>query len=224
MPKVLIAVLVLGFYLITSGKVYAGSVIPANPINCTCASGYVIDPSGTCPNTECVPPGTTREQCSSVAIPTGDGCPTNKSCYLVDPNTVSGGNEPSYYYCYTSGEAGDYQNLLNSLSSGGSTTGGSTGGGCDSDSVPTAIGCVPTKPEALIPALITFSTRAAGGIALLIMAFSAVQMILARGDQNVLSAAKDRFRDAAIGLVIMILAVLILQIIGINILNIPGFR
>ncbi len=87
----------------------------------------------------------------------------------------------------------------------------------------TAIGCVPTEPTALIGGLLRFSTLAGGGIALLLMIFGAIQYITSAGNPEALKKAQDQFTNAFIGLLFIIFATLLLQIIGADILNLPGF-
>lgn len=87
----------------------------------------------------------------------------------------------------------------------------------------TAIGCVPTQPQDFIPAVIKFVTLIAGGIALLLMAIGAIRMITSAGNAEALKAAQEQFTSAIIGLLFIIFSVLLLQIIGVDILNIPGF-
>ncbi len=100
-----------------------------------------------------------------------------------------------------------------------------SGKGCNNDNgVETAIGCVPTEPVALIKGVLTFSTRIAGGLTLLLMIFGAFEMITSAGNPDTLKKGQERFRDAIIGLLFIIFSVLLLQIIGVDILGIPGFK
>lgn len=87
----------------------------------------------------------------------------------------------------------------------------------------TAIGCIPTDPKGLIKSLLGWALGAAGGVALILMALGAIGMITSRGDPDALKSAQGRFTSAIIGLVFIIFSVLLLQIIGVQILNIPGF-
>jgi hypothetical protein len=93
----------------------------------------------------------------------------------------------------------------------------------DDHGILTAIGCVPTEPKELIAGILRISTGAGGGIALLLMIFGAFQMITSAGSADALKAGQERFKDAIIGLLFIIFSVLLLQIIGVDILNIPGF-
>ncbi|OGE45979.1 hypothetical protein A3B39_04215 [Candidatus Daviesbacteria bacterium RIFCSPLOWO2_01_FULL_37_10] len=62
-----------------------------------------------------------------------------------------------------------------------------------------------------------------GGIALLLMALGAFEMITSAGNPESLKAGQDRFTQAIIGLLFVIFSVLLLQLIGVDILEIPGF-
>lgn len=89
--------------------------------------------------------------------------------------------------------------------------------------IDTAIGCVPTEPQPLIQAILRLSGGIAGGIAFLMMIIGAFQMITSAGNPDSLKAGQQRFTSAIEGLLFVIFAVLLLQIIGVDILNIPGF-
>lgn len=87
----------------------------------------------------------------------------------------------------------------------------------------TAIGCVPTEPTELVKGVSKFITGAAGGIALLLMVIGALQVVTSGGNPEGVKAGQERLTSAAIGLVFIILSVTLLRIIGVDILNIPGF-
>lgn len=87
----------------------------------------------------------------------------------------------------------------------------------------TAIGCIPTDTKSFVEYSLKFIIGLSGGIALLLMAFSAFQMITSSGNAEVLKKANDQFYNAIIGLLFIIFSVMLLQIIGVNLLNIPGF-
>ncbi len=90
--------------------------------------------------------------------------------------------------------------------------------------VNTALGCIPTQPKDLINGLFRFAASAGGGIALLLMIFGAFQMIASAGNPDTLKKGRDQFTSAVIGLLFVIFATLLLQIIGLDILGLPGFR
>lgn len=102
---------------------------------------------------------------------------------------------------------------------------------CDPDSgavpgsggVMTAIGCIPTSPPALIRKLMAFAAGIGGGIALLLIIMGAFQMMTNGANPEGLKKGREQFIAATIGLLFIIFSALILKIIGVDILNIPGF-
>lgn len=96
-------------------------------------------------------------------------------------------------------------------------------GGTNGPGISTAIGCIHTEPKAFVSDLLKFITAFAGGIAFIMMLFGAYQMITSAGNPDTLHAGRDRFTSAVIGLLFIIFAVLLMQIIGFDILRLPGF-
>lgn len=90
--------------------------------------------------------------------------------------------------------------------------------------VMTAIGCIPTDPVILINSLIKFSAASGGGIALILMIFGSFKMITSGGNPDNVKKGREQFVAAAMGLLFIIFSVLLLQLIGANILDIPGFN
>ena len=93
----------------------------------------------------------------------------------------------------------------------------------DGDGIMTAIGCVPTDPQKLISGLFRVGICLGGAAALLLMIGGAFQFITSAGNPDALKSASETFTQAIIGLLVIIFAVLLLQVIGVDILNIPGF-
>ncbi len=91
-------------------------------------------------------------------------------------------------------------------------------------SVNTAIGEIGTSPEAFIKSIFSLILGVSGGIALLLIIYSGYQLMAARGNPEALQAARDQLIAAIIGLVFIIFSLVILQVIGVNILKIPGFN
>lgn len=96
---------------------------------------------------------------------------------------------------------------------------------CDpnSPSIKTAIGCIHTNPAEFAKDLLRFVIGISGGLAFLMMLLGAFQMLTSAGNPETLNAGKQRLTSAIIGLLMVIFAVLLLQIIGVGILAIPGF-
>lgn len=96
-------------------------------------------------------------------------------------------------------------------------TKGGTGG------ILTAIGCIPTEPTALVQGIIKVAIGAGGGIALLLMIYGAFQMITSAGNPDGVKKGHEQITSAVIGLLFIIFAVMLLKVIGVDILQIPGF-
>ena len=89
--------------------------------------------------------------------------------------------------------------------------------------IETAIGCVPTEPKELISGILRFVTGAAGGIALLLMAFGAIKMITSAGNPEALKGGQEQFTAAIVGLLFIIFSVVLLRIIGVDILGLGDY-
>ena len=87
----------------------------------------------------------------------------------------------------------------------------------------TAIGCIPTEPKELVNSLLKYGIMGAAGVAFLLMLLGALQMITAEGNPEAIKHAQERFYSAIIGLLLVIFAILLMQVIGYNILGLPGF-
>ena len=95
---------------------------------------------------------------------------------------------------------------------------------CNGNSgVATALGCVPFAPQAFVTALMQFAAGIGGGIALILMIIGSFQVLTSAGNPEQIKKGREQFVAAAIGLVFIILSITILQIIGYDILKIPGF-
>jgi hypothetical protein len=89
--------------------------------------------------------------------------------------------------------------------------------------VKTAIGNISTEPQAFVKTVFSIVLGLAGGIALILIVLSGYRWMLSRGNPEAVKAATEQFTSAIIGLVFIILSFVILQIIGVDILQIPGF-
>jgi hypothetical protein len=100
---------------------------------------------------------------------------------------------------------------------------GSEGQTCSNGQIRTSLGCVSAEPGSLTNTLIQLLIGASGGISLILMILGAIQMITSSGNKDKIRDGRDRFVSALIGLVFVSLSIILMQIIGLNILNIPGF-
>lgn len=97
-------------------------------------------------------------------------------------------------------------------------------GNCNEGEVNTALGCIPIgSANNFIAWILKFAIGIGGGIAFLLMLFGVFQIITSSGDPERLKAGKELITSALIGLLMIIFSVFLLQLIGVQILDIPGF-
>ncbi len=87
----------------------------------------------------------------------------------------------------------------------------------------TAIGPIKVDPQEFISVLFGILLSLAGGIALLIIIWTGYKMMMSRGNPEKIEEAKEQLTSAIIGLLFIIFSVVILEVIGVDILAIPGF-
>lgn len=90
--------------------------------------------------------------------------------------------------------------------------------------IDTAIGRISTEPQAFVQFIFSFVLGLAGGIALILIIISGYKFMVSRGNPEAVKAATERLTSAVIGLLFIILSFVILQVIGVDILRIPGFN
>lgn len=86
-----------------------------------------------------------------------------------------------------------------------------------------AFGGISTDPAGFITKLFAVLLSLSGGIALLLIMRAGYQMMTSQGKPEQLNNGRDQLVAAIVGLVFLIFSFLILQIIGFDILRIPGF-
>lgn len=108
----------------------------------------------------------------------------------------------------------------------GSTGTTYTGGGeemCGSKSIKTAIGCLPVgDPGVFTGKLLTWGLGIGGGIAFVLMVYAGYMIITSSGMPQRLQAGKELLTSAITGLLLMIFAVFLLRVLGVQVLGIPG--
>jgi len=98
------------------------------------------------------------------------------------------------------------------------------GTGNKNDGVITAIGCIPMGSlNSFAGWILSKVVFIASGIAFLLMAFGAFQVITSAGDPKKAQAGKELITSALSGLLFIILSIFLLKLIGVDILHIPGF-
>lgn len=206
----------------------------------TCASGYeppscqdYANQVGFCPlSLDCVFPNTTPSPGPSVPPGSKCGSQGQTCCGTIPPLYCNSGFNPDNAGVPDSCKckAIPTPTPTAKVSAGATsipTPPGGAGVTCHSDlyatGIQTAIGCVPTDPTKFITAVGQLATGAGGGIALLLMIAGVFRMMTSAGNPDAVKAGSEQFTSALIGLLFIVFAVLLLKVIGVNILNIPGF-
>lgn len=89
--------------------------------------------------------------------------------------------------------------------------------------VQTGIGNISTDPQGFVKSIFTLVLGLSGGIALILIMVSGIRFMTSGGNPEGAKAAGEQLTSAIIGLLFIIFSFVILQIIGVDILQIPGF-
>lgn len=90
--------------------------------------------------------------------------------------------------------------------------------------VDSAIGQISAEPQAFVRFIYSVVLGLAGGIALIMIIISGYKFMASQGNPEAIKGATEGLTSAIIGLLFIIFAFVILQIIGVDILQIPGFK
>ncbi len=94
---------------------------------------------------------------------------------------------------------------------------------CSTGSCATAIGSISTDVTAFITNVFRILLGFSGGIALILIISSGYKFMTSQGNPEQVQAAKETLTSAIVGLLFIIFSFVILQVIGADILKIPGF-
>jgi len=87
----------------------------------------------------------------------------------------------------------------------------------------TALGCIPINDtSSLISWFFNHIIGIVGGLALLIAAFGAIQIITSAGNPDKVKAGQELITSAITGLLFVIFSLFLLRFIGVDILQLPG--
>jgi hypothetical protein len=96
--------------------------------------------------------------------------------------------------------------------------------GCETaGGVWTALGCLHWDPQTFVTDFLKLALGVAGGIALLLMVYGSFLISVSAGDPKKSEEGKEIITGTIAGLLFIIFSVFLLKLIGVNILNIPGF-
>ncbi|HEX7018228.1 MAG TPA: pilin [Patescibacteria group bacterium] len=93
----------------------------------------------------------------------------------------------------------------------------------DNSGIWTAVGCIQVEEDLLLGTIVTIAVGMAGGVALLMILSAGFMFTTSQGDPKKTSEAKELMTSAVVGLLFIIFSVSVLQLIGMEILKIPGF-
>lgn len=89
--------------------------------------------------------------------------------------------------------------------------------------IETALGEIPVEKTEFVTWILKWAIGIGGGVAFILIVFGAFQVITSSGDPDKVKAGKDKITSAVSGLIFIIFSLFLLQLIGVKILNIPGF-
>jgi len=87
----------------------------------------------------------------------------------------------------------------------------------------TVLGCFSTNPADYVQQLLTIVFSMAGGIAFLAVLAGSVIVLTSSGNPERLKDGKDMIVSSILGILIILFAIFLLRVVGVDILNIPGF-
>ncbi len=88
----------------------------------------------------------------------------------------------------------------------------------------TAIGCIPVEnTQEFVKFLLTWGLGVAGGVALLLIIVAGYMIMTSSGDMGKLKAGQELLTAALMGLALLLFGAFFLRLIGVEILQIPGF-
>jgi len=91
-------------------------------------------------------------------------------------------------------------------------------------SIQTAIGDIdPDNLQSFTRSLLSIAFGVAGGVAFLLMLFGALQIMTSSGDPEKMKSGSELITSALTGLLFIIFSIFLLKLIGVTVLEIPGF-
>lgn len=87
----------------------------------------------------------------------------------------------------------------------------------------TAVGCFPTNPSRIISYVFTVLSGIMGGFLLICIIWNGFQVMTSAGNPEALKKAQESITSCVIGFIVLLFAILIIRIIGVDILQLPWF-
>ncbi len=98
------------------------------------------------------------------------------------------------------------------------------GKGVESTGINTAFGCIATDPVGFTQDFLTIAIGVGGSIALLLLLYAAILIALSQGNPQKIQSGQQIIAAVIQGLILITLSVVMLNFLGINILNLPGLQ
>lgn len=92
------------------------------------------------------------------------------------------------------------------------------------ESVSTGLGNIKTDPFQLVKSIMSVMLSLAGGIAVILIIISGYRLMTSQGNPEAVQGAREQLTSAIVGFLFIIFSLVILQVIGVDILHIPGFE
>lgn len=89
--------------------------------------------------------------------------------------------------------------------------------------IASGLGPIGTNPSTFVQFMLGIILSLAGGIAVILIIISGYRLIASQGNPEKIVAAREQLTAAIVGLLFVIFSLFILQVIGVDILNLPGF-
>lgn len=93
----------------------------------------------------------------------------------------------------------------------------------DQGGVWTAVGCIKTKRNDIVTSFLTIAISLSGGVILLRLLQASFMLSTSQGEPNKVKEAQEVFTSSFAGLLFVLFSIVILNVIGVKILQIPGF-
>lgn len=159
----------------------------------------------------------------------GFGYLTSSNYYLEVKNGCTPFGVVELTGCYATfnvnsagGGLGGAGNREDPIPPGPCSAGANSKGSCSK--VDTGLGIsIGTNPQSLIQTLFGLILSVSGGIALLLIIISGYKLLASQGNPEAIKGAREQLTAAIVGLLFIILSLVMLQVIGVDILHIPGF-
>lgn len=159
--------------------------------------------------------------CSASVTPTPGVCDSHSQCNLSSyrsNHTGCSSLNNGAWYCQPLG----FPTLVITPNP---TSGSTPGSGIycpDGKSINTALGCISTTAEGFVGSILTIAISLGGGIALLLILYGTFIVTTSAGIPDKLNEGQETITAAVQGLVFIIMSIVLLNLIGIKILQIPG--